>query len=212
MARPVSITNAQIIAAAREVFLEKGIRATTSEVARRAGIAEGSIFKRFATKKELFAAAMQLQPNAPLPWAHTLTERDARKSIRTTLTEIGTEMIAFFRRILPLVMMSWSNTSGSSELPDHLRGPNAGPLRASRALTAFFAEEIERGRLAPRDPEILARTFLGTLQHYAFFEILLSSHGEKQIPEKKFLEGLVDLLTEGAPRRPRRKTRATRRK
>jgi len=49
MPRPAKIKDEEILAAAREVFLEKGIRATTAEVAKRAGIAEGSIFNRFAT-------------------------------------------------------------------------------------------------------------------------------------------------------------------
>ena len=38
MARPVSIKDETIIAAARQVFLERGIQATTAEVAQRAGV------------------------------------------------------------------------------------------------------------------------------------------------------------------------------
>jgi len=49
MARPPVITEERILDAARGVFLKKGIRATTAEVAKRAGIAEGSIFNRFDT-------------------------------------------------------------------------------------------------------------------------------------------------------------------
>ena len=58
MARPTSIKDETIVAAAREVFLERGIQATTAEVAERAGVSEGSVFKRFKTKSELFRAAM----------------------------------------------------------------------------------------------------------------------------------------------------------
>jgi AcrR family transcriptional regulator len=65
MPRRSTISDALILDSARAVFLEKGIRATTAEVARHAGIAEGSIFNRFHTKEELFRASMRLSIEAP---------------------------------------------------------------------------------------------------------------------------------------------------
>ena len=44
MARKPSISDQQILAAARRVFLQNCSSATTAEVAREAGVAEGSIF------------------------------------------------------------------------------------------------------------------------------------------------------------------------
>src|SRR5215470_10839817 len=73
MVRPARITDSQILVAARDVFLEKGISATTAEVARRAGIAEGSIFKRFPTKEHLFCAAMT--PGGDPPWLKLILSR-----------------------------------------------------------------------------------------------------------------------------------------
>ena len=63
--RPPVISTERLLDVAREVFLELGIRATTSEVATRAGIAEGTIFHRFKSKEELFRAAMNFDPDAP---------------------------------------------------------------------------------------------------------------------------------------------------
>ena len=40
------------------MFLERGIRATTLEVAKRAGVSEGAVFHRFKSKEGLFSAAM----------------------------------------------------------------------------------------------------------------------------------------------------------
>lgn len=50
MPRPVSIQDDVILRAAREIFLEKGWDATTSEIAAKAGVSNGIIFKRFKTK------------------------------------------------------------------------------------------------------------------------------------------------------------------
>jgi AcrR family transcriptional regulator len=63
MPRPVSIQDEVILRAARETFLAKGLDATTSEIAVKAGVSHGIIFKRFKTKQALFQRAMQEQSN-----------------------------------------------------------------------------------------------------------------------------------------------------
>jgi AcrR family transcriptional regulator len=191
MARPPTIKDAQILQAAREVFLEKGITATTAEVARRAGVAEGSLFNRFKTKHGLFRAAMQDQMEEP-PWLEMLDRRVGQGDVRETLFDVGQEIVQFYRRLMPLMMMSWSNPkAGISELQ------HDAPLRAFRRVTAFFAAEMKAGRLRHHDPEILTRGFLGGLSNYVFFEILLNAQKEMPMPVDTFLRGLLDLLWSG---------------
>lgn len=50
---------ARILAAAEEVFAEKGPSASTEEVAARAGVAVGTVFKHFPAKRDLLAAIMK---------------------------------------------------------------------------------------------------------------------------------------------------------
>ncbi|MET0236972.1 MAG: helix-turn-helix domain-containing protein [Kibdelosporangium sp.] len=50
---------ARILAAAEEVFTELGADASTEEVARRAGVAIGTVFRHFPTKNDLLAAMMK---------------------------------------------------------------------------------------------------------------------------------------------------------
>lgn len=50
---------ARILAAATEVFDEHGTAASTEEVARRAGVAIGTVFRHFPTKDDLLAAIMK---------------------------------------------------------------------------------------------------------------------------------------------------------
>lgn len=53
-------TQDRIIAAARTLFGENGFhRTTTAEIARQAGIAEGTIYRYFKDKKELFVACVE---------------------------------------------------------------------------------------------------------------------------------------------------------
>jgi|SRR5215468_4092656 len=196
MSRPPVITESQILDAARSVFLERGITATTAEVARRAGIAEGSIFKRYKTKVELFRAAMQPQMDDPEWLKHLM--KTAGTDLRQSLVTAGLEAIAFFRQILPLHMMSWSNAAlcvaaGTSPV-------NSPALRVLKRVTAFFEAEMRAGRVRRHDPEIVARVYLGSLSNYVFYETVFKAHDELPLAPETFLRGLVNILFTGVER------------
>ena len=195
MARPTTISDERILEAARSVFLEEGIAATTAEVARRAGVAEGSIFKRFATKAELFKAAMQLDLDEP-EWLRTLIGARDDDDPRDVLFSVGLQAVEFFRRLMPLIMMWWSSGKKAG-IPDQLHGPNAPPLRALKTLAAFIEREIRAGRMRKHEPEIVARMLLGSIQSYVFFEILLRAQQKMPLPLEPYLRGLINVLWTG---------------
>ncbi len=49
---------ARLLAAARAIFAERGLDASTDEVARAAGVGVGTLYRRFPTKDDLIAAAV----------------------------------------------------------------------------------------------------------------------------------------------------------
>ena len=196
MPRPVSIKDKTLIDAARAVFLERGFAATTAEVAERAGVSEGTLFNRFKTKAELFQAAMHPQ-FAQLDWLQGIEARVGQGDLREHMAELGAAGIEFFRKLMPLIMMSYANPSPSG-LPELLTRPNPPPLRALRLLAGYFEAEIRLARLRPVDPELLARIFLGSVQQYVFFELVTQAQHELPLPLPTFLRGLVDVLWRGA--------------
>ncbi len=195
MARPVSIKDETIISAAREVFLERGISATTAEVAERAGVSEGSVFKRFKSKEDLFRAAMADHLHEPA-WVRALATRVGRGDVRESLFSVGMEMLAFFRDLMPLMMMSWSNPAPNG-LPHAMNGPNPPPVRAMKQLIGFFEAEMRAGRLRRQDPEIVARAFAGAINNFVFFELITRESGELPLGAETFVRGLVSLLWAG---------------
>ncbi|WP_139052535.1 helix-turn-helix domain-containing protein, partial [Xanthomonas cannabis] len=46
----------RLLAAAEEVFLERGAEASMEDVAKRAGVGIGTLYRRFPTRESLFAA------------------------------------------------------------------------------------------------------------------------------------------------------------
>ena len=109
MPRPVSIQDDLILRAAREIFLEKGLEATTSEIAAKAGVSHGIIFKRFKTKQGLFQSAMREDSDWGGKIALLLNPKAGGRDVETTLIELGSLFVEKFLLIIPMLMMSWSN-------------------------------------------------------------------------------------------------------
>lgn len=195
MSRPSTITIDQILGAAREVFLEKGIEGTTAEVAKRAGIAEGSVFKRFKTKHELFRRAMEMKLREPEA-LQALIDAAGHGDVRENLYQFSSAMLAFLRRLIPLMVMSWSNRGAG--IPKHLSSPTSPPRKALEKLTEYFAAEMKLGRIRAQKPEILARQLMGAIQNYVFFEVIVGHSDELPMPEAVYVRGIVDLLWNGA--------------
>lgn len=210
--RPPTIDSEHLLAVARQVFLERGIRATTLEVAERAGVSEGVLFHRFKSKEGLFSAAMEFdREEAPrrvlqaIESLEGLEVRDAIVKLATTLLEVG-------RVALPIMMMSWSN-------PQPCAVPMFDKKRTTfreviKTLGGYFERQMELGKLRRMDGEVLARTLLGALHHFTMTRLLLEEEDGTVMPEGMFVRGLADLILNGAaasetlpPRNPRFATR-----
>jgi AcrR family transcriptional regulator len=189
--RPPVISTERLLEVAREVFLELGIRATTLEVASRAGIAEGTIFTRFKSKAELFRAAMQFDPDEALAFVERLPSLSGQGDLRQTLVAFAEEFLRLGRIAVPVMMMSWSN-------PDIDPCGERGAKRSERhkrvidAIGAFFQAEMLAGRLCHGNREVLARMLLGSLHQYCMGELFSRDAGGLTPPE--FAREVVDVL------------------
>lgn len=211
MARPTVIRNEVILEAARAVFLERGILATSAEVAQRAAVSEGSIFKRFKTKADLFRAAMGVDLEDVPRYLASLPSLAGLRTVEENLTEAGLQTVGFFERVMPILMMSWSNpklpgcAGGASA-----DGPEPPPLRAQRHVAEYLTEEMRLNRISPVKPEVIARAYLGALSTYVFSEILVSNMASTvkrdglQIEREAFVREYVRTLLTGMEARPRK--------
>jgi AcrR family transcriptional regulator len=189
--RPPVISTERLLEVAREVFLELGIRATTSEVANRAGIAEGTIFHRFKSKEELFRAAMNFDPDAALAVVEALPSRAGTGDLRRTLVEFAQRFIDLGRIAMPVLMMSWSNPE-SQLCAERTHERSSRYRRVLGALSGFFAAEIAAGRMRHGEPEVLARMLIGSLHHFCMSELFLGTPGS--FTHHQFAEHVVDVL------------------
>ena len=196
MARPRTITDQQILDAARAVFAREGAGAATALVAREAGVSEGTIFRRFATKEHLFRRAMCGGSGLSV----ALGERVGQGEVREQLAALALDLIEHLRRALPR-MMALAN--GLPSRPQELwrEEPDAAPVMTLKAVTNYLDAEMRLGRLAAADPEVVARALLGSAHNYAFFEHM-GMHARMPIAAPTFARGIADLLWRGLAVQP----------
>jgi AcrR family transcriptional regulator len=161
MPRPPKITNEEILAAARQVFLDEGIGASTLTIAEKAGISEASIFKRFATKQALFMAAMGISERAP--WVTELPHRQPTAAIKAELTQLCGEMMVFYQEVLPRVMMVM--VQSKRQFPPMVPSPPP-PVRDAQLLADFLERAIAQNYIKAENPEIIAQMIVGAIVNY----------------------------------------------
>jgi AcrR family transcriptional regulator len=94
----------RILAAAVSVIKERGVtNTTTKEIARAAGVAEGSIYNHFANKTELVGACMAEVAGGIRDALARLSGRAGQGTVEDNLTELAEAEIAFFTDFLPVV-------------------------------------------------------------------------------------------------------------
>jgi AcrR family transcriptional regulator len=130
-AKPLSPQDrrAAIIAATRPLLIEHGERVTTRLIAEAAGIAEGTIFRVFADKRELFLAVAQDTVNPP----------GARERMQAKLRHVIDSLAAGAQRTLPVMIAVRSALA--HEPHDHAtKGPPTFLVEAHRALIDNLAD------------------------------------------------------------------------
>ena len=132
-----------ILGAARDLFRERGFdRATTLEIAERAGVGAGTVFKYFPTKDALLSAVV----NMDLAAVH---RRAAR--LATTQRGLAARLVSFYGQILDFHLAHGDLSRAFMRLataPEEDEGPDA-PIRATMG---FVAEAALAGELAADVP------------------------------------------------------------
>jgi AcrR family transcriptional regulator len=192
MARTAAITDQQILDAARDAFLAEGFQASTIEIARRAGVAHGTLFKRFATKDDLFRAALGLPPDPD--WFVGLANSAGQGNLHDNLETLVQHIMASFAEILPRLVALRARGFGAE--PGHHVDPDSPPARFIRAFSAYLQAEMDLGRARRCDPAILAHALLGPAVNFVVMETLGAADPSRP-SRQEFANRLIDLIWRG---------------
>jgi AcrR family transcriptional regulator len=190
VSRPCSISRDDILDAARKVFLRHGFTASTAQVARAAGISEGSLFKHFKTKNALFLAALGTEITGST-WQDTLQQSAGKGNVRRTLESVGRQMLSDFRILLPHIMMIRSSGIVLTGPHQGRTAPLPHPAAKLHALTAYFRAEIREGHLEMANPTVQAQVFFSAFANYAFQECVF---GFRTAAPSVYIRTVADMI------------------
>lgn len=162
----------QILAASRAVFLEMGYAATSMDaVAQRARVSKTTLYTRFPSKEELFAATIAAE-----------CERSGLRYPPDAFDEVPVEeaLNAIGRRFVDLVWSADVVKMHQSVMGAVTRTPEvarlyyaAGPAKGIGHVVAYFERAAARGAIRTDDPAFAAAQFLAALQGGPYFAMCL---------------------------------------
>lgn len=150
-----------ILAAARALVLEHGRAATTRLIAEAAGVAEGTVFRSFATKDDLFDAVIE-QELDPEPFLEAISRVDLALPLEQRLVEAVSLLQRRFVRIFEVMI-----ALGVRRPPEHIGAPELRQRLAKEGIARLVEPDAERFRVPPDEVVQLLRllTFSGTHPH-----------------------------------------------
>jgi AcrR family transcriptional regulator len=188
----------QILEAALLVFSRRGFDgATVPDIAREAGIAVGTIYNYYPSKRDLFVAAIAKCIIEPFTKVirHMSMEGDASyiSTIMENRLNVGLENIGHF---LPLL----SEIQRDPELRQRYTEQVIQPIMA--IMGKYYASRVEEGAFRDINPSIITRAIGGMV---VGFMLLYSIEGEKSpihdIDRKKLANELTELVLKGLQRK-----------
>jgi AcrR family transcriptional regulator len=190
-----------ILDAAEQVIQDLGMKcATTREIARRAGCAEGSIYRYFPDKQALFHEIVKTRFPQFLDLIRTLPGLAGTGTVRKNLEAVAVNALGFYRVIVPIVVGAMSDHELLLQQRRHFEERNGGPLQAIRLVSTYLREERKLGRVSDQvSPEHATRLLLGACFGQALMEALVGEEARAGT-DQQFARDIVRTLMAGTAR------------
>ena len=168
------VRRAQLLGAARKVFRAKGYDgASVSEIVREAGVAQGTFYLYFPSKKD---AAVSLRDGLMETMARAVeTAVESRTSFEDRLESLIAECFKVARQNADLFRLAFT---GADETHPELHSESPEHASFLTAITDLFRDAVDAGDMEAMDPSITARLAIGLLQQ-AMIEAFVFGEGEE---------------------------------
>lgn len=195
----------KILEAAIMVFSEKGFSAaTTNEIAKNAGVAEGTIFRYFKTKKDILRGILIQTINLigkklVIEQIEKILLENDEKDLRTTLKEILYDRIKLADSIYPMARVIVTEALYHDDIREALYENII--ANAINVFTLFHQRMAEKGVLRDDlESEVLFRSILGNMAILIAQKKMFSNHFKLDDLDSEF-EKMLDVLLYGIVKR-----------
>jgi AcrR family transcriptional regulator len=187
----------EIMAAALELFVERGFAATRLEdVAARAGVSKGTVYLYFANKEDLFKAVVREGLVSPIAEMKGFVEQFPggsfellRMLIHGWWEKVGATRISGIPKLL---------FGESGNFPDLVRFYLAEVVEPGQAvLTAIVRRGIARGEFRDMDPDQAAMLIAAPMLQLMLWRNALEPQSKFKIDPLRYLESHLEVLKRG---------------
>lgn len=192
MGRPRTISDDDIRGAARAVFVERGPAASVGLVAERLGVSHTALFGRVGTKDQLLLDA--LSPDRPRA-LDLLSSAPPKEGVREELVRILLELMAFFQRVVPCLVVLRAAGHSMADLPP---GDAPPPVALRMALAKWLDRAAAAGSLPCLRAPVVAEGLLGAMEARCFNNYLCGGSfapGTDAAFVRALVEGLIGRST-----------------
>jgi AcrR family transcriptional regulator len=184
---------ARILKAALSLFAQKGYaKTTTKELANRAKVAEGTIFRHFNHKKDI------LMEVATAGWVEILTDLLTELSEMDSYKAIGTMMrkrMFHLQENQNLFRVCFLEAQFHPELRDRIQSEVISKM--TDVAEAFLITAINRGVYRQINPKIIAQVFLGMFLIAGFSNKTIVEANASPQDLQEMAEGIADIFLNG---------------
>jgi AcrR family transcriptional regulator len=191
----------KILVSAIKIFSEKGFDGTTtSEIAKDAGVAEGTIFKYYKTKKGILTQILIhliniMSDKVILGSIEKILQNSAEKSMKEIIKEIFYDRSKLVDSIFPMAKVIFHEAMIHEDVRDAIYEKII--KRALELFTDFYKKFIERGLIRNDiEPIILFRTILANIGIMIAQRKLFGDKLYVKDPEKE-LDTVIDIILHG---------------
>ncbi|QLY82262.1 TetR/AcrR family transcriptional regulator [Clostridium intestinale] len=189
----------EILEAATKIFSEKGFEnSRTSDIAKEANIAEGTIFRYYKTKKDLLMGLfIPMIIKFFRPMMLSSVEKifnNEDMSIEEVIKAIFMDRLQLIRKNMPLVKTLVIEAAYKPEILAALRETLLPKIVA--VIDGFMIKNIEKGIFKDMDPRIMTRSFMSILAGY----IVLTVNFPNMFPvenDEEEVEKMTSILLDG---------------
>ena len=186
-------TRDRILEAARRLFASQGFDGTTTrELAQKAGVAEGTLFRHFSNKKAILVEV------ATSGWVEILTD------LLTELSEMGSykAVAQVMRRRMwnmqknaDMMRVCFMEVQFHPDLRDRIQLEVVGKM--TDVAEAFFQTAMDRGIYRQMDAKLVATVFLGMFAIAGFSHTTIMQADASPTEMQQMAEGLADIFLNG---------------
>jgi AcrR family transcriptional regulator len=194
MARPKSVSDDQVIEAARALFIELGHTAPIQTLAQRLGVSHAALFQRFGSKRALLIEAMR--PSCDVLWPDEGSIGPTRERLREELLALCASIGAFLMANLPRIRV----LQAAGVLPEEIfaRG-GVHPFVACARVEEWLRRGVTAGLFAPCDTRAVSAGIVAAVFGRVQMSRLAASHASaaEALAQLGDIEGLVDFFARG---------------